>query len=54
MSGQQDTHKLVLPPELLAEVQRRGLRPRSDLHVEQLRPPLLQRVLAALTRRRRS
>jgi len=36
--------KLELPKDLLAELQRRGAAPRTELHVEHWKPSLLGRL----------
>ena len=37
--------RLSLPPDLLSELQRRGTKPRTDMHVEGWKPSLLGRIL---------
>ena len=38
--------RLTLPPDLLSELQRRGTKPRTDMHVEGWKPSLLGRILS--------
>ncbi|HTV50957.1 MAG TPA: hypothetical protein VME21_07195 [Steroidobacteraceae bacterium] len=36
--------KFQLPPDLVAELQRRGAQPRTELHVEGWKPSLIRRL----------
>ena len=47
-----DNSKLNLPPELVAELQRRGLEPRNDFTVEGWKPSLLGRIMELFSGRR--
>jgi hypothetical protein len=41
-----DTHKLRLPADLLAELQRQGPRPKNDFRVHGWKPSLFARLLS--------
>jgi hypothetical protein len=47
-----DTQKLELPPDLIAELQRRGSGPKVDMQMDHWKPSLLSRMLEMFSGRR--
>lgn len=54
MHAERAEPKLELPKDLLAELQRRGNKPRTELHVEHWKPSLLGRLFGLFSGKRGS
>jgi hypothetical protein len=48
-----DTHKFELPPDLIAELQRRGTTPKVDMNMDHWKPSLIDRFFALFGKRPR-
>ncbi len=54
MQAERVEPKLELPKDLLAELQRRGNSPRTELHLEHWKPSLLGRLFGLFASKRES